>query len=804
MHTSPAACWSSRAASAVLLQALTALALAAPAGDSAWPVVGGGLDAWRYSPLTEINRGTIAQLSGAWISQPFEDGASSRVTPVVQDGRMYLSAGVNVYALDAGSGRTLWSRRLGAAEDAKAAAGLMPFSHSENPLPNAQGLALGDGLIFVGTANGLVMGLDQADGRVVWSVSLRDAPRHPVQNISAAPIYAGGQVFVSVATVERYRGRVLALDAHTGHERWRFDVIPAPGQAGSSSWPSHSDAWQNGGGNVWLPPVVDTRLGLVYFGTGNASPIKAGERRVGDNLYTASVIALDIHTGSLRWHYQLVHHDLWEMDVATPLVLYPAATGPAIAAMRPDGVLFRLDAGTGRALFPVDERAVDQDATSATARTQPMPRAVDSILPECAHFQPFVPAGFVLDCNFAPPSSRRLNVLAPAYGVRVNPMSYSPQTGYLYAQGMASLEWRRRTADPNAYEQNGFNARVPGIDAARSRVLAAIDVRSGKIAWRRDLAGAGADAGGPSGAGGGYLSTAGGLLFRRSGDGAFTALDATSGEPVWRYWTGAVGGSASPISYSVGSRQYIAVVDNNVVRAFALNGGIAPDAEPPAAPPQPAAFFVGPIQNTKMIELVSLRQENPYQSGTRYDVDEYGPNPYRARFSGLTALFGNNGHVTHTIVAVDGSWTTGPIKPGDTAEVTFTRAGSYAYRCSEHPFTYGELIVGQSSSDAPARATDAGAEVYQRECASCHGADLRGGERGATALIGAGFVSRWHDKNARDLFDRTRSTMPATAPNSLTPADYLAVTDYLLNVNQLMVKPLEDTDRSQPPVATQR
>jgi outer membrane protein assembly factor BamB/mono/diheme cytochrome c family protein len=756
------------------------------AADADWPLVGGAGDGQRFSSLKQINRQNIARLSGAWVSEPFDDGASSRVTPVVERGRLYLSAGVRIYALDAGSGKTLWKRALGSAGDAKDAADLTAFAASDNPLPNAQGLALGEGLIFAGTANGSVVALDQRNGNIVWSVGLRDNPPHPMQNVSAAPVYTDGMVFVSLTTVERLRGRVMALDAHTGRELWRFYVVPDAGDPGSETWPN-TEARKNGGGNVWLPPAVDSRLGLVYFGTGNAAPIRSGDLRPGNNLYTASVIALDEKTGRLRWHYQLVHHDLWEMDVATPLLVVRGPSGPAIVAMRPDGMLFRLDAATGRPLSRIEERPVTQEVEEATSPTQPFPIGTDSIVPACDSYRTTIPAGFVLDCNLPPPSYRRLNVLGPEAGVRVNPMSYSSQSGYLYALGNAYLTWRRRSEDPLAYDLIGFSDRVPGLEATSSRTLAAIDIRTGKIAWSQSTPGAGSDVGSPSGAGGGLLTTAGGLLFRRNGEGTFLALDAKTGKTLWHYWTGAVGGSASPISYAARGQQYVAVIDNTVVRAFTLGGPIAPAAVPATPSAEPSTFFSGSIQDAKLIELVSLRQENPYLTGTRYTIDEYAPNPYRARVAGLTVTFGNNGHQTHTIVGLDGSWTTGPLEPGQTADIRFPKAGSYGYRCQEHPFTYGEVIVGATPDQrSPSGlASEAGAQIYKRDCASCHGANLAGGDRGGVALVGTSFMTRWHGKTARDLLVRIRATMPATAPGSLEGADYLAVTDYLLQANGL-------------------
>src|SRR5262249_22076229 len=150
----------------------------------------------------------------------------------------------------------------------------------------------------------------------------------------------------------------------TGRELWHFDVIPGPGVPGHETWDQNSNVWKMGGGNIWITPAVDPDLGLVYYGTGNADPIHAGETRPGNNLYTCSVVALDIKTGKLRWYYKLTHHDLWEQDLGTPIILYDMEMSgrmrKGLAAFRKDGRLFLLDRETGKPLLPITERPVPQ------------------------------------------------------------------------------------------------------------------------------------------------------------------------------------------------------------------------------------------------------------------------------------------------------------------------------------------------------------------------------------------------------------------------------------------------------------
>ena len=168
------------------------------------------------------------------------------------------------------------------------------------------------------------------------------------------------------------RGRVVAVDAATGERRWLFDIIPEPGAIGSDTWPVDSDVWRFGGGGVWMTPTVDVDLGLFYVGSGNAVPMWGGELRPGDNLFTSSVVALDLHTGEYRWHRQLVHHELWEHDLATPLIVYDTDSGRGIPPGAGRHAHRRLPVHAGRR----DRRAAvpDRGAAGAPERVPAPPR----------------------------------------------------------------------------------------------------------------------------------------------------------------------------------------------------------------------------------------------------------------------------------------------------------------------------------------------------------------------------------------------------------------------------------------------
>ena len=195
-------------------------------------------------------------------------------------------------------------------------------------LPNIAGAAFGEGLVFVGLRDGQLVALREGTGEMVWATPAWRHPRKKGESIAAAPTYADGIVLVGVANGDwALRGRVVGFDAKTGKKLWTFFTVPGPGEPGHDTWPKDNDSWSTGGAGVWLVGVVDPDLGLAYFQTGNAVPMYGGEIRKGDNLYTASVVALEIKTGKLRWHYQVVRHDLWDADIATPLLLYDARTG---------------------------------------------------------------------------------------------------------------------------------------------------------------------------------------------------------------------------------------------------------------------------------------------------------------------------------------------------------------------------------------------------------------------------------------------------------------------------------------------
>jgi quinohemoprotein ethanol dehydrogenase len=648
-----------------------------------WSTVSGDLGNARYSTLTQINAQTVATLAGAWTTATFEGGGGGRAMPLVKDGLLFITAGSRVYAYDAKTGATVWSHQTG---KASAGVGLRDFTMAEEGQPAREGVAVGEGLVFVGLGNAHVIAINEKTGEPAWNQFVGINPPRPGQGISGAPVYANGLVMVGLAGDYGFRGKVVALEAKTGRVAWQWFAIPGPGEPGHETWPKDNDSWKTGGGAVWLVGAADLDLGLVYFGTGNGVPQYGGDVRAGNNLYLCSVVALDIKTGKLRWHYQTIRHDIWEADIAVSPVLYEAQVGgrtrKAIAAMRADGYLFLLDRETGRPLMPIEERKVPQDARGRTVPTQPMPSGAERMLPDCDDWkkQP-MPSGFELGCFFAPASLEVPNLLTPSWGMRVTPMSYSPQTGYFYAIGNASLQWFRRAEDPYVFLLGA--GRVPGLPTGHG-VMAAIDSRTNRIAWKKEFRG-----GRPAGA----MTSAGGLLFQMMADGNFVALDAKTGDTVWQFQTGGAGGGPAA-SYEVDGEQYIAVGLRTAVRAFKIGGTLKPLPAPPQAPPPPErAGFNGAIEDTNQINIVSNVRDSS-GGAAHYMNDEYAFSVYRARVKVGTAVrWTNNGHLVHTVVAEDGSWTTGTLSPLEAGAVTFDKPGTYTYTCRNHPWAKAQVIV---------------------------------------------------------------------------------------------------------------
>jgi len=640
-----------------------------------WPMVAGDWGNGRYSGLGQITAANVKTLGGAWVHK--FDGEVSRGTPVVIDGMMFVTAGPHIYALDPKTGDIVWTHLAEVA-----------------PSTLFKGVAVGDGLVFYGTADAHIVALDEKTGAEVWSSPMGDSlPVKGADNpsaaltttgeyVSGAPTYAKGLVITGMSDGDHgVRCRIVAMDAKTGKHVWDFYSVPGPGQKGHETWPD-TDEWKHGGGGLWNTSTIDPDLGLVYFGVGNPVPQWAGDLRQGDNLFTDSVVALDLKTGAYRWHYQVVHHDVWEADIATPLVFYDAELHgkpvKALGAMRTDGYLFLLDRATGKPVFPVEERPVPQDKRLFTHATQPFPAGADEVGPNCVQ-EGQVPAGFKRLCHFDPVNVDTPNAMYPVLTARSSPMSYDPETKYFYVAGSPAWPlWIKRFDDPRFFSSSSG---VPGIKT--SGILAAIDSRTDKIVWQKSTPYEMQN-------GSGATTTAGGLLFHGDPDGNLQAYDAKSGDLEWQFQTGA-NESGPAALYQIDGQDYVAVLATSNLWAFRLGGPVAPLPAPPAPPTETS--FSGRIVTADAVSIAGMIRDTGLEK-VRQAYNENAFLPARIKVAaGTKVTWTNTGKVPHNATAEDGSWSTGEVAPGATASVTFATPGSFTYIDKDHPWVYGQVIV---------------------------------------------------------------------------------------------------------------
>jgi alcohol dehydrogenase (cytochrome c) len=314
---------------------------------SRWLTFSGDYTGQRHSPLTQLTPQNVAGLVPQWIFQtdiPGLPGRGIENTPIVVDGTLYVTGNNNeAWALDARTGRPIWSYRRRLPPDFIA-------SICCGPVNRGFGI-LGDRL-FMGTLDAHLVALDRKTGAVIWDVAVGDLKK--ANAITAAPLVVKGKVIIGVAGGDfSSRGYIDAYDAQTGELAWHFNTIPMPGEPGSDSWPN-ADVAARGGGAVWVTGSYDPTLNLAYYGTGNPNPDYYGDDREGDNLYTCSLVALDVDTGKLKWHYQFTPHDVHDWDSAhVPVQADLKIDGQAhkvIMVANRNGFFYTLDRETGKLL----------------------------------------------------------------------------------------------------------------------------------------------------------------------------------------------------------------------------------------------------------------------------------------------------------------------------------------------------------------------------------------------------------------------------------------------------------------------
>jgi PQQ-dependent dehydrogenase (methanol/ethanol family) len=493
-----------------------------------WLQVNGGYSQTRYYPGTQINAGNVARLRPAFVFQTAVL-ESMETAPLVVDGVMFLTTSYNhVYAIDAVTGEEYWH-----------------YKHNMGPItvyccgPNNRGVAALDGMLYMGTLYAKLVALDAKTGKLVWETEIENPEKGYSETM--APVAVDGKVLIGTNGGEYgVRGFVKAYDAKSGKLLWTFYSIPEKGHEGV--WATHDatgrnmhrdiaaekrmlqerggDFYQTLGGGVWMTPAIDLETRTVFFVAGNPSPDLYGAIRPGDNLYTNSMVAIDLDKGTYKWHSQYIAHDVWDLDAVSPVVLTEAKdkagkTRKVAIHGGKTGHIYVHDRETGE-IIRFSEAMIPQE----NMWTLPTP--------EGARMLPGANGG-----------------------VEWNPKAVNPKLRMAYAANLHQpmtyhVEEAEYPGGDKLWLGGAFKV-IPG-EKQWGR-LAAVNLDTGKMVWKADTA---------QPLMGGVLATAGDLVFTGEGNGWFNAYDAKSGKKLWSYQCGA-GVNAPPVSYEINGKQYIAV-----------------------------------------------------------------------------------------------------------------------------------------------------------------------------------------------------------------------------------------------------
>ncbi len=496
-----------------------------------WLSYSGGTKSQRYSQLGQINTDNAKGLQLKWV-YPTQSTEKHEATPLVVDGTMYLVKNTNdVVAINAATGAVLWTYRH--AYDAA----------TRNPCCGklSRGLAILGNTLFLAAYDARMIAIDARTGRELWNTPAADIKQ--AYAFTTAPQVVKNRVIAGTAGGENgVRGFLAAWDVETGKEVWRFNTVPGPGEPGNDSW--SGDSWMHGGAPVWVTGSYDAETNLIYWGTGNPGPDWDGAARLGDNLYSASVIALDPDTGKIKWHYQFSPHNEFDWDSTQVPVLadidWQGRPRKVMLFANRNGMFYVLDRTTGEFLKGA----------------------------------PFVKVNWATGFD---PKGRPIQVLNPTKeGVLVYPgnqggtnwynPSFSPRTGLFYIpswENSSSTYWKGE-APPEFHDGAGFAGPFPRGGQRGDDVFStvrAIDPKTANKVWDFRLTAPSTE--------GGILTTATDVLFAGGRDGQFVALDARSGKLLWQTNLG-LSVASGPMTYSVNGKQYVTVTAMNIVYTFGL------------------------------------------------------------------------------------------------------------------------------------------------------------------------------------------------------------------------------------------
>ena len=505
-----------------------------------WLSYSGTTRSQRYSLLNQITPDNAKNLELQWVfqSRSLEKYES---TPLVVDGVMYTVQNPDdVVALDAATGRVFWTYSYPVSPDARPCCGRL-----------SRGVAILGETLYIGTIDAHVVAIDAKTGKAIWDKEVGKAASGYA--ITHAPQIVKDKVIVGMAGGEYgIRGYILALDAKTGKEAWRFYTIPGPGEPGHESWAG--DSWKTGGASVWVTGSYDPDTNLTFWGIGNPGPDWNGDNRAGDNLYSNSVVALDADTGKLRWYYQFSPHDEFDYDsVQVPVLVDMPWQGRQRKLMmwaNRNGLFYVLDRVNGQFLMGKPFVKVNwMNGFDERGRPMKVPSAA---------------------------SSKTGTLILPGNqgGTNYYNPSYSPRTGLFYIPSWDNYSSLYVKQDQDFVEGRTFGGGGPRPTTSAPAVggfnfrsdddiygaVRAIDPKTGEKKWEFKMADV-TDAG--------ILTTASDLLFSGGREGYFYALDARDGKLLWK---ASVGGAvrSGPMTYMVSGRQYVAVDAGNSLFVWAL------------------------------------------------------------------------------------------------------------------------------------------------------------------------------------------------------------------------------------------
>ena len=489
-----------------------------------WLMYSGDYAGRRYSTLDQINTKNAASLVPKWAYQTMA-GGKFETTSLVVDGVLYATgADDRAFALDAPSGRPIWQYQRSLPPDIRPCCGRVN-----------RGMAILGDKVFLGTLDAHVIALDTKTGNVVWDVGTSDYRKG--YSITLAPLVINHLVLIGVSGGEYgIRGFIDAYDAVTGARKWRFYTVPGPGEPGHETW--EGDSWKIGGAPAWITGTYDPATNTTFWTTGNPSPSNRGEGRAGDNLYSNSLLALDPDTGKLKWYFQFTKHDEHDYDATQVPVLVDDGDRHLIVQANRNGFFYVIDRSNGKLLSATPYGKV----TWSNAKDA---------------------SGVPIERKEASPTLTGVPVCPGAIGATnwMSP-SYDPQTKLFYVSAREQCDIF--STAPQPYEAgHAFygSAYFPNDDAQPFwGAVRAIDPATSRVRWElKHLS--------PSWSG--VLSTAGGLVFTGDAEGNFMALDAASGKILWHFQCGA-SVYASPMSYAMDGRQYVAIAAGTTLFAFGL------------------------------------------------------------------------------------------------------------------------------------------------------------------------------------------------------------------------------------------